>query len=787
MSQTFDAEAHKKATDTKPAPTPTTLQESDELADPLEDNELALDDIHGASAVGETVSGTGSALPKDPSAGKGIGAAPIGGNGQQANAPVDPQARRRQRRNAMTEEELAPMVRGLRQAPRLERRQRMGPEVLGPLAEKARLGFLGIPDTDDPSKKPMVLPGRAMKAKIDKVDVTTDVAGENSGDAIVLGTPKSLPEVAAMQAEDIAKYPGAAGSAWPPGPQARPIMMKAFGSNWFYAKDVLIGGNWPEAIRAKNPSLVKTPALATELMWKLLALRTYEYDGILHLLRERYMPKYAADPTVKKPDDVLKWGSAGSVTITSDIDVNLGGKENMQAVGDFNAEFKKRGWPYEAGTVFDVNVYCKDNMHGFGFTKGEGGAAIMDVATEANMPGNIATEEKDADQQEVAAMIKLLRFMTNGGDYKTNGDWAKYKAGVIGDGEGPENKATKKKVAEAELRYDKWRFDLWQAKQLLLRSGEVAVDTLAAIDPDEGGKKAAAALDMQASNRLYEIKIERLKSLRAQLAVLAAADQKDHALIRSTAIELRQVILEAGMFANEAMVTAGASNFVVFGTQVGAKSDTLADASKGIKEKTGEDVKVGKVQIRLTEAQFYHAFTEQLADTLKEFHHFETLDEGLWKGGKYLMRMTLAADQLDGVKEANVENYEKLRTLGDYAMTAKNMNGTMPDILAVLWKAIQKEFPSFHDKAHDLHEFTGIVVKFGVDVAAAYKAKKKSLPTPQPSPKTQVKETDEANERQYQEALAAKTGAKLKIAEVAGANLTEAIEALSEGKVTRKV
>ena len=166
------------------------------------------------------------------------------------------------------------------------------------------------------------------------------------------------------------------------------------------------------------------------------------------------------------------------------------------------------------------------------------------------------------------------------------------------------------------------------------------------------------------------------------------------------AIQLRQAILEAGMFANEAMISRGASNLVVFGTQ--------------------EGVKAGVSAIELTEAQYYHAFNEQLADTVKEFGHYKgDLGAGLLKGGKYLMRMALAMDQLGIDLPANAE---ALRQLGTYSIVAKAMEDKSSGQKTAALAKLMKSTLGF--EVADTDGFIDrVIIPFGAEVSKRYKDK----------------------------------------------------------------
>ncbi len=434
-------------------------------------------------------------------------------------------------------------------------------------------------------------------------------------------------------------------------------------------------------------------------MWRLVGMRDWETYGILR----RMLADYKTTPEAKTPagaqlpdDKVLKFGAPGSVSLTSDIDINLKGVFTHQAVKRFNTEFRARGWAHEPGTVYDVNVYALDNLHGLSID----GDKVMHVAQEKNVPEGFDANVADVKNQEVATLVKMLRFMCHGEECAGNPRWEAYKSG-LGCGEGQEdgNEDLDENLALAEERYEVWRTALEDERQKILDEGAAEVDTLKGItSKKDADDKQEASLDIQASNRLYEKKALELEALRNELKQLAEAGDADKQM--KVAIQLRQAILEAGMFANEAMISRGASNLVVFGTQ--------------------EGVKAGVSAIELTEAQYYHAFNEQLADTVKEFGHYKgDLGAGLLKGGKYLMRMALAMDQLGIDLPANAE---ALRQLGTYSIVAKAMEDKSSGQKTAALAKLMKSTLGF--EVADTDGFIDrVIIPFGAEVSKRYKDK----------------------------------------------------------------
>ena len=218
------------------------------------------------------------------------------------------------------------------------------------------------------------------------------------------------------------------------GAAPRNILQRAMHESWHHAKEVLLapGGNAPAR---------------QALMRKLWEFRQWHHELILQRTKD--------DPSLGK-DGLKEWKSAGSKTLTSDIDVNLKGTKTEQAVAVFNRKFKADGggWAHEAGVVYDVNVYALDFMHKdtfsglaeeggeisphkFGQTDAASGAPLPDPATrgaakegarEGSAGGGVGAHsdilgprmvQADAGLQRVWSLVKMRLYMTGA-------EWAEY-------------------------------------------------------------------------------------------------------------------------------------------------------------------------------------------------------------------------------------------------------------------------------------------------------------------------------------------------------------------------
>lgn len=422
----------------------------------------------------------------------------------------------------------------------------------------------------------------------------------------------------------------------PLGPAPRNILKHALHQSWHHAKHALLapGDNQPAR---------------QMLMAKLWEFRQWHHIEIL----KRTQAEVGRE-------GLEEWKEAGSTTLTSDIDVNLKGKETERAVAVFNKLFKADGWQKEAGVVYDVNVYALDFMHkdtfkgladnkgtieAHKFTAGDTATRVSakEGARDGSAGGGIGTKnpmleqrmvQADADLQRVWSLVKM-RF------YMTGNEWNEYvqSAGI--------SSAT---LAQVTLRYDQYMSDLQdkmhEAAQLVVVADAKTKTGSAVIEAHAQAIGKQAKLDpenvkMEASNRLYEKRLEQMAELRTKVQQQIAlrkqwldsgkgkdAEALDAAIDGNLAI-LRDLISECSMFANEAYLTDGGVNHAVVGLQ-------------------------SKVGIAQTKSESMDAFNENAADSLKEIaRHSGSLGEAAYKAGKYLWRMADAAQNM-GVKDADV-------------------------------------------------------------------------------------------------------------------------------------
>jgi hypothetical protein len=368
------------------------------------------------------------------------------------------------------------------------------------------------------------------------------------------------------------------------------------------------------------------------MMQKLWDFRKWHHELVLTETQRR------VNAETNDPNGLKNWNAAGSASLTSDIDVNLKGTHTELAVKIFNETFKEFGWDYEAGVVYDVNVYAVDFMHGMGQQTDQGLVVSEEGKRSGRDQGGIGDGGVAAWDQGMQREWTLVKTRL----YMTPAEWADFKDASGGNGW---DAAT---FTRAEARFDEYR------TAMLGKMGKEVEQTLTAADEAqktgsesirEAAKQGATSegqgedAAMAASNRLYEEKLEQVASYREALTQAVArydllvsgkASPSDKGpdleqvrlRIDGLLLELRDLLSECSLFANEAYLTHGAVNHGVVGLQIGKP-------------------------IAMTNSAMYDAFQENMADALKEIaRHDGSIGEAAYKSGKYIWRMADAADNL---------------------------------------------------------------------------------------------------------------------------------------------
>ena len=416
------------------------------------------------------------------------------------------------------------------------------------------------------------------------------------------------------------------------------ILKTAAGSNWNKAKHIFADGKIPKGV---SPLAFNGKPAMNDIMWKLWEYRQRHHKEVLTEVREDMEPDVSNEDNFTK---LKKWATAGSVSMTSDIDVNLKGTHTEEAAKRFNTKFKAE-WGKEAGTVYDVNVYALDFMHGMGDDE-EG---VLRAKSEGKRKGKTtggfddeATALKDMAKQEEWAMVKVRLYMTES-------EWEAYKTDMDPDGE------QAPMFKRAEIKYRMYRRSLKKKMEAIAKTAIVKPDdtshtgAVQVSDQSEdlssfGKAKLTDSEDiqMQASNRIYEAKLKvikvRRKKLNAKIGTFNSlvdnegvpvevsngpSVEKLQTEIDALLFELREMVSEAALYSNEAYITDGAVNHTVVGLQIGQS-------------------------IIMKKGHMLNAVTENMADTLKEIgRHGKNIGEASYKASKYSWRMCDAIRNLD--------------------------------------------------------------------------------------------------------------------------------------------
>ncbi len=402
----------------------------------------------------------------------------------------------------------------------------------------------------------------------------------------------------------------------------RNILRGPLAESWSVAKDELA---FPNAT-AGNKMVMK----------KLWEFRQWHHEDILQQTKRAVNARVGGR-------GLTGWSAAGSASLTSDIDVNLKGEATELAVAEFNRLFHADNWSYEAGVVYDVNVYAMDFLHApvgvkpQGWQQGDPKRVGEEGARHGRPQGGISDqllEQQDIERQEEWTLLKVRLYMSSV-------EWNAYKASID-----PHNN-DQAKWQRVENKYDAYRNTLTERMQQLAnhRVGVPIVGTRTGMDnigavarllalhsggpPNTVSAKKEDFL-IQASNRVYEEKLRAITRLRSRLNRDITWLNAMHARgargipflerrINNELLQLRDLVSEAALYANEAYFTSGAVNHTVSGLQIGS----------GIQQ---------------TNADNMAAVNENLGDALKEMRrHGRNLGEAAYKSGKYIWRMADAA------------------------------------------------------------------------------------------------------------------------------------------------
>ena len=150
--------------------------------------------------------------------------------------------------------------------------------------------------------------------------------------------------------------------------------------------------------------------------------------------------------------------SVGAEAVTSDVDLASGGSNSELGVQFVNSRFRThfkpgRVIPYDPGTVFDINLYASDWIHGEAGserTAVEGGDKVT-ITPRVEVPEMSATDTVKRDRQmEVWSLVKVRRNLTKA-------EWKTYTDKITGSLQGDELAPMQAKLADADKEYQDFK------------------------------------------------------------------------------------------------------------------------------------------------------------------------------------------------------------------------------------------------------------------------------------------------------------------------------------------
>ena len=499
------------------------------------------------------------------------------------------------------------------------------------------------------------------------------------------------------------------------------ILKGPFESHWFKARESLTMNRWPSSIPPANYPKHET---GLRLMNALVDMRWRKWRPFADELLTR-MTKPVQD-TAQKPqmakvkglleaqtattpakDHTKIFNPVGSQAVTSDIDLSMGGKNSEIAVGFINKEFRaKFEVPYDPGTVFDINVYASDWIHG----ADEKGSTekLLTPRAEVTQMSEEARGERD-DRMEIWSLVKAHRSMDESA-------WLSYTRGMLsGFPEGDARKPMEKKLRMAEFEYRKFMLNI----KMKLR--EIDSDITAGEKLLYGAKKSAydeqyqeSARETRASNAIYEDLLLEVKALRLQLSQLSATDPPNVEALNNVGKRLGSKIAEALTYANEVYATEGAVQHTVLEQGKGKK----------LKEYQLKDTNITSLEYDLRPQLFLQSVNENVGDSLHSLHAYHDMPRySVYRAGKYISRLIEATEKAVGSEASSVPNFGRLKDIGKQAMAIKSEKVMVHDQEMEGDPAVVERstfFQSIDVSATGIHHLEEQIIAFGARVPALF-------------------------------------------------------------------
>lgn len=430
------------------------------------------------------------------------------------------------------------------------------------------------------------------------------------------------------------------------------ILKGAFEANWFKAKDCLVFEKWPEQF---EPRFSHKSALA--LMTALTILRGNVHKMIMPLAQQEVYreilkrslqvqkgsPSLAMhlmdDGATLHPDEQVQYkGSVGADTVTSDVDVSTGGKNSELAVRAYNEAFRDAlDVDFDPGTVFDLNVYSMDFVHGSSTATVNG---RLNLNVNAEHP-DVQIDEQSAnerdEEQEIWSLVHIARYMPDEAEWN---QFALHSSAFLPKAQ---QKRQARMLTKARSRAQGFE-DRLQSMMAHLEDHDEGLRDALNHESSWGDADARHygldALRMRAANRLYEDKLLQVKQLRARIAELKQKNNRtdeENEELQKAVKQLPAELSMAQLYGNEVYGSGGATVHAVYGMQTKRKLEKD-------REKNPDGL---PVDVKLTAAQWFEAFNDNLGDVLKDYQHFATKHGShapdywyaAFKMGKYVNRL----------------------------------------------------------------------------------------------------------------------------------------------------
>ena len=364
--------------------------------------------------------------------------------------------------------------------------------------------------------------------------------------------------------------------------------------------------------------------------------------------------------------------SVGAEAVTSDVDLASGGSNSELGVQFVNSRFRThfvpgRVIPYDPGTVFDINLYASDWIHGVAGEESSQVAAgtKVTITPRAEVPNMSADDTAERSRRmEVWSLVKVRRNLTDK-------EWETYAGTIVSSLHGDEAIVMHDKLAEADDEHEKFKAAV-EARQRKMMASITAQEQAffhsrpTAFDEEEATAHFAAdAHATRASNAIYEEHLQKVKELRLQIRELQADPVKNAAEISTLGRQVADKIAEALTYANEVYATEGAVQHTVL------KQGAAKEAGKR---------GVAEVDYALGPELYVQSVNENVGDAIHSLHHFEDVPPyAVYRAGKYLSRLCDAAKLLLGERVGTLPDSEEIHEIATLSVALKKKTTVLKD------------------------------------------------------------------------------------------------------------